>query len=326
MAETSKSCPIYLDELNSNEATYLACMHAFCSVCISKWLAKSDTCPVCRQRQEPERLQSRLSDALVLRFVEDPEANLSEMTDALGDLESLVPDSPVIMMHNDGILGLREATNEFLSWSIRPQETLQEKTYCYTALAQDTVQLRDSLTPRSVFASPEEIFPHSSCRVSNEPGTCRLPSMTWHFDVCIIGTCRSGRTTKLREMLVSSTATHRIYSAVTFSSFLYPRLVCRTFRSAIHADLHATITTALITDITTAHLFDPDETYSVDVFVDDADLYEKEQNSSDDIHETLSKLKRMDYVDEVRLVCCMHEDNYIRGIDKRQQPCVTPNI
>ena len=45
---SEKTCTICLDVLQGNSTRSLPCAHVFHTTCISKWLALSNTCPVCR--------------------------------------------------------------------------------------------------------------------------------------------------------------------------------------------------------------------------------------------------------------------------------------
>nr|1CHC_A Chain A, EQUINE HERPES VIRUS-1 RING DOMAIN [Equid alphaherpesvirus 1] len=47
MATVAERCPICLED-PSNYSMALPCLHAFCYVCITRWIRQNPTCPLCK--------------------------------------------------------------------------------------------------------------------------------------------------------------------------------------------------------------------------------------------------------------------------------------
>ncbi|AFI33199.1 ubiquitin E3 ligase ICP0 [Equid alphaherpesvirus 8] len=48
MATVAERCPICLEDPPSNYSMALPCLHAFCYVCITRWIRQNPTCPLCK--------------------------------------------------------------------------------------------------------------------------------------------------------------------------------------------------------------------------------------------------------------------------------------
>jgi hypothetical protein len=105
--ETNKYCHIHVPKLDSDcaiclsklyDPCYLNCNHSFHTKCVNKWLAYSNTCPVCRQPVYPET-----------SFLLDPEFGESILTvaieiayyESIGNIEYILGNTDVDQLYSN---------------------------------------------------------------------------------------------------------------------------------------------------------------------------------------------------------------------------------